>query len=571
MMLLIGVLPLALATVISYENSKQSMEKEILRQNTTKMEWVSNEIRDNVDRIDEALTAFFFDDSFKFYLNKVGKESNLKSLGVSYFKEKIRSYYLANYRDFDAVSFYAIEEKLAYHLDYEEFNAEMLTEGFMRDNPILSSQDSVYFHPDSKGRIEPYVKKFYQRFEDQKKLGVLVVKLKWDLFQNTIELLNIEKGNAIYVVKENGELILGAYTNKPNSETLESLLKKIKEKDPEVTYFLSEGQYVFFAQVTDQVYVIKTIPQSVVSESYRATLNTQLFLILLTGVLVVLITIFLGLSVTKPITRLARSMQSIDGYVDGTLEHPQSVVKSNDEIKILEQSYLLMLQKIDQLINQEYKQKIELQSAQLMALQAQINPHFMYNTLQMMGAMAIEKESPEIYSVISAFSNMMRYNMRITEDLVTIEEELDNLENYIQIQQLRFERKLNMVYEIDSNLKAYRIPKLTLQPIVENCYKHGFSKKLQEWHIIVRIQSADDEISIMISDNGKGIRKNRLLQIQDGLEKSTSHLVSGSENLGVKNIDSRLKLHFGKNYGLVIESVEDQGVKVSMRLPKIMA
>lgn len=578
-MLLIAIVPLTIATAISYQNSKQAMEKEVLSQNSSKIEWVNNEIQDNLERIDEALTAFYYDNNMQFYLSKVGEEDTLKNFGSTYFRDKLRSYLFANYRDFVSVSFYVVEEKIAYHYSAENGSVtESLSDDFMNEKEELSTDNGLFIFKNTINEYSidvesvdgPYLTKFYRRFDDQKIMSILVTKLNWDIFNKAIELLNIEKDSQIYFVNKSGKVIDGLYKEAPSQDHIHALLESIGNYQENSNFLLIDDYYVFFESMTEDIYIVKTIPKSIVSESYIKTLNLQMLIIIVTSALVIMLTIFLGMGFTKPITMLAKSMQDIEGHINGDSIYALPEVKTNDEIKILEQSYKLMLKKIKDLIDQEYKQKIEIQSAHLMALQAQINPHFMYNTLQMIGAMAVEKNSPEIYQIISAFSNMMRYNMRLSEEMVTIQEEVDNVKNYLQIQQMRFDNKLKIDYFIDEQIKDYKIPKLSMQPIVENCFKHAFSKKNREWYILVKVLSEGDTIVIDIQDNGKGVSSAKIQEIQRVLAMSTNTIFNHSENLGLKNIDSRIKLFFGEQYGLHIEGSNDKGTTVIMRIGKIL-
>lgn len=580
LMLLIALLPLTIATAISYENSKKTMVKEILSQNSSKIKWVNSSLTEDLDRIDKSLTAFYYDGNVDFYLSKTDEGNALMFYGLSYFKDKLSSYYYSNYGDFEAITFYIEEIQKAYHISGEGGFSSPLIPDLLKKNINRQRNEDVnitfkgneiyniteYINDDN----GPYVTKFYRRFEDQKLMATMIVKLNWNMFDQAFELLDIEKDNAIYFVNNEGKMIQGVYKIEPTQSEMIQLIKTIQESKSGKNYFLLDDSYVFFEQFTESTYLIKTIPKRSVSASYLKTLNSQLLIIIFTGFLILCFTISLGYSVTKPITILARSMQNIEGDLANATVNFAPQVKSNDEIKILEQSYLFMLKKIKTLIDQEFKQKIEMQSAQLMALQAQINPHFMYNTLQMIGAMAIEKESPQIYDVISAFGNMMRYNMRLEEDVVTIQEEIGNLENYLKIQQLRFDNKLWIDFEVDENIKNYKIPKLSIQPIVENCFKHGFTKKVREWRILIKIVENEETIDICVQDNGKGISKRKLEEIRDVLQQSIQTVFNYSENLGLKNIDSRVKLFFGTEYGMSIESIEGIGTQVAIKINKIL-
>jgi len=224
---------------------------------------------------------------------------------------------------------------------------------------------------------------------------------------------------------------------------------------------------------------------------------------------------------------------------------------------------VMMIEKIKNLINQEYRQKIEKQSAQLMALQAQINPHFMYNTLQMIGGMAVKHNVQEIYQIVSAFSRMMRYNMQMA-DTVTISQELMNIDYYLEIQESRFENKLTVKKSIDPSCLDCLIPKLSLQPLLENCFKYGFNTRRKRWIVRIEIVAQGDQIRITIADNGTGLTDDQIQEINLAMKNSENLPVDRLESLGLRNINARIKLFFGSDYGLSISHAPEGGALVTL-------
>lgn len=149
-----------------------------------------------------------------------------------------------------------------------------------------------------------------------------------------------------------------------------------------------------------------------------------------------------------------------------------------------------------------------------MALQAQINPHFLYNTLQLVGGMAVSHNVREIYTIINALSDMFRYITRKQGDLVLIDQEIEHIKNYLYIQNHRFEGKVETNIYVEEGTGHLSIPMLSIQPIVENAFNHGFEKKLGVWKLSIEVQKVFDDIEITIQDNGLGIPKEKLLGIK---------------------------------------------------------
>jgi two-component system sensor histidine kinase YesM len=235
-----------------------------------------------------------------------------------------------------------------------------------------------------------------------------------------------------------------------------------------------------------------------------------------------------------------------------------------DEIGILEQSYSIMIDKIRNLIDSDYKVKMEKRTAQFMALQAQINPHFMNNSLQLIGGIAISKNVPEIYTLIKAISNMLLYSIKVKEDLVTIEQEILHLKDYLLIQQMRFTDRIDIELNIEEELNDYLLPKLSLQPIVENSFKHGLEKKASTWKLSIQAIKHEKNIMIIVEDNGLGIEENKLCEIEQLLQNNINNVLEIDGSMGLKNVDARLKLYFGNDYGIKLYSEKDKGTKITM-------
>jgi two-component system sensor histidine kinase YesM len=228
-----------------------------------------------------------------------------------------------------------------------------------------------------------------------------------------------------------------------------------------------------------------------------------------------------------------------------------------------------MVFKIKELIDKEYKSEIETRNAQFKALQAQINPHFLYNTLQLVGGMAMAYKADEIYSIIRAISDMFRYITGKQGDMVLIDREIDHIKNYLHIQNLRFGGKVETDIFIEEGTEGFMIPMLTIQPLVENAFNHGFEKKLGLWKLSLEVQKVFDDIEITITDNGVGITEEKLDDLREQV-KCMTHPLNTKGSIGIKNVASRIRLYFGNDYGLDISSEVGKGTKVVIRIPARM-
>jgi len=247
--------------------------------------------------------------------------------------------------------------------------------------------------------------------------------------------------------------------------------------------------------------------------------------------------------------------------------------------------YILTQKQLDKLISEQIEKSKQEYAANLQAelinkqisltsLQNQINPHFLYNALESLRGRAILDNAPAIADMAQALARYFRYNISSKNDIVTIREELDNIGNYMKIQQFRFNNRFNIDirHDPEDDVLDAIIPKLTLQPILENSILHGFERKLGDANIKIEIVKTRKNINILISDNGIGISKDNLKMLNERIEhfdllkQETNHHLG----LALPNINKRLKLLFGEEYGLHISSIEGVGTDVEIHIPYVI-
>ena len=228
---------------------------------------------------------------------------------------------------------------------------------------------------------------------------------------------------------------------------------------------------------------------------------------------------------------------------------------------------------IDYLINKVYDIRLKQKEAELNSLQNQINPHFLYNTLESIRGAALYNGIHEIAAMSKALSLLFRYSIS-DKPLVTIREELGHLENYMSIQNFRYENRFELVYNIPSEFYSYQILKLTLQPLIENSIKHGLEMKLGKGTIKIEILSLDKNIRIRISDNGIGMHSKKIEELNKNLsagefnKEGLENADNSSAGIGVRNVNSRIKLYFGEQYGLNFKEAY-AGTIVELVLPAV--
>ncbi len=309
-------------------------------------------------------------------------------------------------------------------------------------------------------------------------------------------------------------------------------------------------------------------PYSEVSKDDEKLLLFYLLLMLVALLITIVLSYGFSRIIFKPVKRLQKGITKVKaGNFDFQLEK-----FSEDELGQLILSFNSMILTIKTLIVEKYEETIARKDAEFKYLQAQINPHFIYNTLQIISSMAVVKKVPEISNVSKSLAKMLRYSISGRTKEILIKEELDNLVSYLEIQKLRFRDFVNYTMDIHEEVYGYSIVKLVLQPIVENSVTHGIEAKGQPGMIEITGRLIENEIHISILDNGKGMPGNHI----DGLLKPVAERAEGKaevlgtnghHSVGVRNIDQRLKLFYGPDYGLDIKSVEGEWTRVTVRIP----
>jgi two-component system sensor histidine kinase YesM len=236
------------------------------------------------------------------------------------------------------------------------------------------------------------------------------------------------------------------------------------------------------------------------------------------------------------------------------------------------------LKRFDELLDKKNAIQLSTKQAEFLALQNQINPHFLYNTLEAIRGDALCAGLENIAEITEALSTFFRYTITETENLVTLEKELENVENYFMIQQYRFGEKLKMEINLpegEPDALQLQLPKLTLQPIIENAIFHGLEGKAEGGTIIIEVETTPDKVLLSIRDNGVGIPEKML----DSINNKLDHIFAGYINedkkkkgsIALNNVCRRIKLLFGEDYGIHLFSMIDVGTDVRISIPIIKA
>lgn len=292
-----------------------------------------------------------------------------------------------------------------------------------------------------------------------------------------------------------------------------------------------------------------------ISKAVFQLLREEIPLIIFSVVVLVFLGLFFSRLFTRKIEELTRNMDRVNhGSREVTVTSD-----SGDEVGILIRSFRRMMDEINRLIDEVYVNKLSLKEYELKALQAQINPHFLYNTLSAINWMALKGGQKEISRVTLALSAFYRTALSKGEDMVTVENCIRNMEAYLEIQLVMHDNDFTVEWDVDESIKNEKMPKLLLQPVVENALEHGLDEKEEgERKLKLSFLDMDQEMLIMVQDNGPGMEQ----------EKADTLVTYQAQGYGLKNVNDRIRLLYGEDYAVRIFSRPGEGTKVEMRFPK---
>lgn len=371
---------------------------------------------------------------------------------------------------------------------------------------------------------------------------------KWD--EIALHLCGREKGCAIWLIDDAGRIIYdyGALSGLDGSQISGG------SEAAAGNYRGNKGWY-YEKEVAvggSSFRLIKFVPKSNITDVITRSIIP---IIAIDTVLLVCMVVFLLItyrSILKPVRRIADNTEKVGR---GIYEY-QSVNHSVDEIGRMERQYEQMVKNIDYLVNEEMKHEIELAQSRLKTLQAQINPHFLNNILQLIGTQALCEGSVQTNKLICSLGRMLRYNMDVDQESVTLQDELANLRHYMILQKEQYGERIDCQMEIDEECKSLIMPKMILQPLVENAIKYSGVRNKGNCMVIIRIYRTDKEIHFSIQDNGPGFSEEKKLEIKALYDQNRMQVIHG-HGVGLLNVLFRMRIFYKDAFGWEIENKDD--------------
>ncbi|MDC3418232.1 cache domain-containing sensor histidine kinase [Aquibacillus salsiterrae] len=398
--------------------------------------------------------------------------------------------------------------------------------------------------------------------------GVILIDLKLRVIAETLVDVRLGKSGYLMVVDGLNETIY-----QPDDPLIKAL--------PEDRLFTSENSGSFSKEINNEkiqfIYQRSpftnwtTIGVFPTKETIFEIREIQFYLIVFIMLILffgIPVSYFFANSISSPISQLMSFMRKAEaGKLNVRYEENRY-----DEIGMLGRSFNKMLSQINELMRVTERNEREKRQAEFKSLQANINPHFLYNTLDTIQWMARRKNADEVAEVVESLAKLFRIGLSKGRDMITVDSEFEHIESYLLIQKTRYREKLNYQINVDQRAKSLYVLKFILQPIVENAIYHGIKQRRGPGNILVSVQEKEDKLIIVVQDDGIGMSKGQLHQMRQALNEAVERTESQTDDkekkgYGILNVQARILLAFGKDYGIQIDSQEQEGTTVELMLP----
>lgn len=395
--------------------------------------------------------------------------------------------------------------------------------------------------------------------------GVLLVDMNFSGIEQLLSKANEKGSGYIYLMNRNGEIIYH-----PEQQAINSGL--VRENN-EIAATYDDGNYEEIFENEERVVIVKTVGYTgwkLVSvtpvREFAVNLNQIRFFAVMIAIVTIMLILFgnvlISSRVTDPIRKLENSIKYLE---EGNLDN-EVYIGGTHEVRHLGRTINSMVRQMRKLMDDMVCEQEEKRKSELDALQSQINPHFLYNTLDSVVWMVESERYSEAISMVTALASLFRISLSKGKNIITIRDEIAHAKYYLDIQQVRYKNKFSVDIDIDPSIEDCCIIKLIVQPLLENAIYYGVEHMDGEGEISIKGYEAEGDIYIEVSDNGMGIPQDKI----DLLLTNDNKARKRGSGIGLVNINQRIKLYFKEQYGLKIESELDEGTTIIIHLPKIL-
>lgn len=552
---------LSFILVRDYQNNRRSI---IERQISTSGRLLDLELQ-NLDQYVKELTSFclqpLYDNDFSRILS--GKDS-IAAADETYILNQMRTYFFSR-SDLNGYQICRLSDGSIYGRSGQVQHFRKLSDdAAFPQEAITASSEGKYFHAILPSEQKNGFFDYYQsiiRIKNKQPAAVIRLEINRS-FAASLNQSHAANGEFLCILNQNGQLLFSG------SELLDEIdsdtLKKISGIASAQSASLEIGgkKWLCISCLDDRfgMQLVSFCPMQQIDTQISFILKSSLLLGMVTWLLAALATFLIVRLTTAPLTAFSRRMKEVGNGNFSPIEENGG----SRELLALSRSFNEMVSHIDELINQNYVSEINEKTARLAALEAQLNPHFLYNTLQAIGTEALLNDQPQINRMLASLAANLRYSIK-SGDPVRLKDEIVYVNNYIMLQKMRFEERLHVRIEISDEYDNFLIPKISIQTLVENSILHGFDDTTESISIRIQASRKKDLLHIEVKDNGCGIDEAHLQELKAEFQ---NYLTPGHiGKIGLANLYSRLQILYQGKASLEIESSPHQGTAVTLLLP----
>jgi two-component system, sensor histidine kinase YesM len=571
--LLLSIIPIILVAILTFQNASKFIVKELNADTSTVLEQNSR-----------YLSSFFND------LKRMGEITFLSSSVSDFLKNNNEKDYLYSFLPLDQ-TFKSInsirpenigmtlvsDNGYVYHYGYSlnKQDQSFHTFEWMPDLTTLSKQPQLtpvhtrsYSNTNKNEKVFSYVQRVYSK--NLKTKGVLIIDFKSELLDQLfkVNLFSNPDSNktesGIMISSQNGQVIYSLNKNLFSPKDIQVL------KDHSVLTGLNGLEYRMVTIFNpDTGWNLTGYFQE--NKLYDPIKHLGKYIILIIGISMIFcffLSFYISRRISNPIRYLQRLMDNLgNGDFSSYFK-----LKRRDELGQLGYRFNQMIEKINELIQLVYDEQSKKRKAEVTALQLQINPHFLYNTLESINSLARKNKQLEISKMIVLLGKLMRLSISTFDEMIPIWREVEYVRYYIELHKYRLNKKIDYKIEMDEEIQSLSTVKWILQPVVENAILHGLDPITNQEDVIHQIEIKGwleaDTVYLQVTDNGIGIPSTTLNEIRNNLEENAEEMVKYKQKIGLFNVQSRIRMHYGNEYGMTIESSAETGTTVTLKLPR---
>lgn len=543
------ILPVFVLGMLSYGYSSKIIHRKLIDYNHDLLEETSLSIQQEIDKIDYMTVAMFTNDTVQenFPVLNRSRNSVLQNTRALRDVEKALIQTSAAYDNIICTGLVGTNAEIKIS---ENLPSIRLSEEEYRQ--VDHGQGEMIWLSTLNGKWQLTGARVLYNLNTQMPIGYIVVAYDYHAFEDILKSKKYFENGNVYLVDSNNAIIAGNIKYTPG-ETLD-VDSRIFDKDNSIVI---DNLYFVTKKVSSTGWKLVSIVPSVQFEQEIISLRSWIFVFApVVAFLSFLLAFGISRQMLKPLKELAEVMKTVgNGNLDAHWEYSK-----NDEIGVIAESFDRMLSQINQLMKDSLEQERLYHNAEISALRMQINPHFIYNTLDSIKWMAQSHGDSQVVNAIGALSDYMRSTLYGPSE-VSIRDEVANIQNYLLIQKFRFGDQLRFYLDFSEDILDVKVPRLILQPLVENAIIHGASKKMGIGHIDIIGKSVPGAVVLSVRDDGPGMSEEKIRQVltsDDSLEK---------DSIGLYNVHRRLELHYGEGHGLIIESRIGCGLNARIQIP----